>query len=203
MYVTPAMIADAEARYGTPATYEMSYTSSDREIAIVRASQKRGRKHDVTMAILGEPGVIVIAKPWYPQGLYRLPSGGLEPGESIEDGFAREAWEETGVAVSIAAYHARIDVEFTGPEQTIPWTSHVFSARYVSGDVEPHDTHEIREARWCGLSELLDHRKMLLASSVSGFHYRAALQDTLLKSLEERNWIIRSGSNLELTLPEA
>lgn len=203
MYVTPEMIAAAEEQYGTPATYKMSYSASDKEIAIVRGSQKNGRCHDVTMAILGPRGVIVIAKPWYTHGLYRLPSGGLVPGESIEDGFAREMWEETGVTARILAYHVRIDVEFVGGETTIPWTSHVLSARYSAGEVEPHDTVEIREARWCPVSELLDHRKLLLESSVSGFHYRAALQDKLLQSFEERNWIAGSGSRLQLTLPSS
>ena len=201
MYVTPEMIAAAEKRYGAPATYTMSYSASDKEIDIVRGSQKNGRRHDVTMAILGPRGVIVIAKPWYTHGLYRLPSGGLVPGESIEDGFAREMWEETGVSATMLSYHVRIDVEFVGAETTIPWTSHVFSARYTAGEVIPHDTEEIREARWCPISELLEHRKLLLETTVSGFHYRAALQDKLLQSLEERGWIVRSGSKLELTLP--
>lgn len=203
MYVTPEMIAAAEKRYGTPSTYTMSYSASDKEIAIVRGSQKKGRKHDITMAIFGPTGVIVIAKPWYTHGLYRLPSGGLVPGETIEDGFARELWEETGVTATMMAYHVRIDVEFVGVQQTIPWTSHVFSARYDAGEVEPHDTVEIREARWCPIKELLDHRKLLLESTVSGFHYRAALQDKLLQSLEERKWLVRSETSLELTLPSA
>lgn len=197
-YVTPEMIAQAEARYGTPATYSMSYPATPREMALVRDSQKNGRKHDITLAIFGTPGVIVIAKPWYTRGLYRLPSGGLLPGEALEVGAAREAREETGVTMKILRYHLRIDVEFRGESLTIPWTSHVFSARYVAGEVAAEDTHEIREARWCPPSELLEHRRLMLESSVSGLMYRAALQDKFIEQLEELGWIKRKGSSLHL-----
>jgi 8-oxo-dGTP pyrophosphatase MutT (NUDIX family) len=167
---------------------------------IVRASQKNGRKHDITMAIFGDPGVIVIAKPWYTRGLYRLPSGGLNPGEPLEVGAAREAQEETGVAMELVQYHLRIDVDFVGDDGAIRWTSHVFSARYVRGDVVPEDTEEIREARWCPVSELLQHRDLMLKSSVSGLNYRAALQDEFLADLESLGWLVRNGSELTLDL---
>jgi len=167
---------------------------------IVRASQKNGRKHDITMAIFGEPGVIVIAKPWYTRGLYRLPSGGLNPGEPLEVGAARETQEETGVVMELMRYHLRIDVDFVGDDGAIPWTSHVFSARHIKGDVVPEDTEEIREARWCPVSELLGHRELMLKSSVSGLNYRAALQDKFLEDLESRGWLVRNGRDLNLDL---
>jgi 8-oxo-dGTP pyrophosphatase MutT (NUDIX family) len=198
MYVTGEMIAQAEERYGQPASFAMSYPATARELDLVRDSQKNGRKHDITLAIFGEPGVIVIAKPWYPRGLYRLPSGGLVPGEALEAGAARETKEETGVTMKLLRYHLRIDVEFVGTEFTIPWTSHVFSALHVSGEVIPEDTVEIREARWCPLDELLKHRAVMLASSVSGLKYRAALQDKLLEQLEKLGWVRRTGTSLEL-----
>jgi 8-oxo-dGTP pyrophosphatase MutT (NUDIX family) len=200
VYVSPVMIAAAEATFGQPRTHTMSYPASPREMDIVRASQKNGRKHDITMAIFGEPGVIVIAKPWYTRGLYRLPSGGLHPGEPLEVGAAREAKEETGVTMELVRYHVRIDVDFVGDDFTIPWTSHVFSARHSKGDVVPEDTEEIREARWCPVSELLKHRELMLKSSVSGLNYRAALQDKFLDELETQGWLQRDGSELSVDL---
>lgn len=200
-YVTAEMIAAAEARYGRPDKYTMSYPATPREMDLVRDSQKNGRKHDITLAIFGTPGVIVIAKPWYTHGLYRLPSGGLHPGEPLEDGSAREAMEETGVEMQLVRYHLRIDVTFVGDAYTIPWTSHVFSARHVSGEVEAQDTDEIREARWCPLSELMQHRALMLASTVSGLRYRAALQDKFLEHLESLGWLDRSTAGWRMSGP--
>jgi 8-oxo-dGTP pyrophosphatase MutT (NUDIX family) len=200
VYFAPEMIAAAEDTYGKPATYTMSYPASSREMDIVRASQKNGRKHDITMAIFGARGVIVIAKPWYTRGLYRLPSGGLVPDEPLKVGAAREAKEETGVTMELVRYHLRIDVNFVGDDGAIPWTSHVFSARHVAGEIEPEDTEEIREARWCKVSELLQHRELMLKSTVSGLNYRADLQDTFLDDLESRGWLTRNGSELHIDL---
>ena len=198
MYFDREMIAAAEARYGVPVTYRMSYPASPREIELIRSSQKDGRKHDVTLAIFGPPGVIVIAKPWYTHRLYRLPSGGVHLGETLEAGAAREAREETGTAMELVRYHLRIDVDFVGTDVTIPWTSHVFSARYISGEIKPEDTHEIREARWCDLSELHVHRELMLDSTVSGLNYRAALQDRFLEHLESQGWLRRTAKAIEL-----
>ncbi len=197
VFVTPEMIAAAEGRYGRPATYDTILHASAREMEIVRSSQKHGRKHDITMAIFGEPGVLVIAKPWYTTGLYRLPSGGLHPGESLEDGAAREGREETGVEMELVRYHLRIDVDFIGPDDdVIPWTSHVFSARYLSGEVDPEDTDEIREARWCPLSDLLKHRAIMKRSRVSGLRYRAELQDWLIEHWGHLGWVERRDDEL-------
>jgi 8-oxo-dGTP pyrophosphatase MutT (NUDIX family) len=189
MYFSDEMVRAAERRYGVPQFCAVSYPASEREIAIVRSSQAGGRKHDITMAIFGRPGVIVIAKPWYTVGLYRLPSGGLRPGEALETGAAREAREETGVEMELVRYHLRIDVDFVGSGATVPWTSHVFSARHISGDVKALDTEEIREARWCALPELLAHRAIMLKSTVSGLRYRAELQDLFLAHLEALGWL--------------
>lgn len=197
MYFTDLMIRDAESRYGVPTTYKVSFDASERDIGIIRGSQKHGRKHDITLAIFGTPGVIVIAKPWYPRGLYRLPSGGLDPGESLEDGSAREAWEETGVQIELVRYHLRVDVDFVGETTTIPWTTHLFSARHVSGEVVPNDLEEIREAKWCDLTELLAHREAMLKPKVSGLHYRAALQDKFLEHLTTLGWIAISNGRIE------
>jgi 8-oxo-dGTP diphosphatase len=51
----------------------------------------------------GDPGRILLlrrANTGYGDGLLHLPSGHLEPGESITDGVIREAREETGIDVA-------------------------------------------------------------------------------------------------------
>jgi ADP-ribose pyrophosphatase YjhB (NUDIX family) len=113
----------------------------------------------------------------------------LHPGESLEAGSAREATEETGVQMELVRYHLRIDVDFVGSGAMVPWTSHVFSARHLAGEVKAEDTEEIREARWCTIPELLTHREIMLKSTVSGLRYRAELQDLFLKHLEGLGWL--------------
>lgn len=51
--------------------------------------------------VLPRPGgkVITTAKRFYPEGVFRIPSGGIHPGETPEQAFVREAMEETGLDV--------------------------------------------------------------------------------------------------------
>ncbi len=41
--------------------------------------------------------VLLVTKSFYPESVYRLPSGGLKPGESLKEAFLREVREETGL----------------------------------------------------------------------------------------------------------
>ncbi|HTX93073.1 MAG TPA: NUDIX domain-containing protein [Anaerolineales bacterium] len=48
-------------------------------------------------------------------GQWCLPSGGLEPGESVSEACAREVWEETGLKVRII----RMTSIFSGPDRLV------------------------------------------------------------------------------------
>src|SRR3989304_8828757 len=80
MYVTDDMIRKMEENYGRPRRASFVVDVSGEEFARIRRSQKNGRNHDVTLYIKKKDKLVVIAKPFYPPGLYRAPSGGLEPG---------------------------------------------------------------------------------------------------------------------------
>lgn len=49
----------------------------------------------------GDPaaGLLLHIKTFYPAGAYRLPTGGIHLGESVEETLAREIYEETGLGV--------------------------------------------------------------------------------------------------------
>lgn len=52
---------------------------------------------EIVMVILRpEDKVLLMTKKFYPESLYRLPTGKMKPGESIENAFQREIREETG-----------------------------------------------------------------------------------------------------------
>jgi 8-oxo-dGTP pyrophosphatase MutT (NUDIX family) len=156
----------------------------EREWRILRGSQVGGRAHDVTLYMILDGRVAAIAKHPYEEGIYRAPSGGILPGETMEEGMAREMREEVGVEIRIRRYLLRAQVDFSRSGERVAWTTHVFTADPLSRDLVPRDRREIREARWVPLEELSGRiRERLLASPSAGLRYRALLHDRVMEEL--------------------
>lgn len=177
------MIQQVIEQYGQPQTAEFTAPVSEDEYEFIRASQKDGRQHDTTFYIVKDGRIVVNAKHNYPPGMYRAPSGGLTPGESIEEGLKREAMEETGCEVAIESYLLETDVNFVcksgGTAKAIEWHSYVFQAGYTSGVFDFTDKHEIREVRLATLDEFEGFSRIMRKSNIGGLHYRAALHDAV------------------------
>lgn len=189
MYVGPELIAEAERRWGVPATREFRVPTPAGEIAFIRGTQKRGRAHDVTLLIRDGERIAVIAKHLYPAGLFRLPSGGVNPGETLEEGALREGREETGLDLEVTTYLLRASVRFEAPDpsDSIDWTTHVFDAAVRGGELAPEDIGEIREAAWITRIELLGPiRETLGERPESGLQYRRKLHDAVFRELDRR-----------------
>jgi 8-oxo-dGTP pyrophosphatase MutT (NUDIX family) len=202
VYIDAATVARLEARYGAPRELQMELTMAEREFALCRRAAERGRAHDVTHFILRGPVLgggdganslppsrerlqIAVIRKWsYPPDLFRPPSGGVEPGEGFEAGAVREAYEETGLTVELARYLVRMQARFHWGEEALDWTTHVFSALPLAGEIRPVDTREIAEARWATVTELdTVLRERMLARDSAGFRYRVALHDAALEML--------------------
>ncbi len=177
------MFADIEKKYGKPLELTMSFPMSLNEFDMLKASMRDGRNSDVTLFIFKEDKVVVIAKPWYPKRLYRAPSGGIKPGEDIELTASREAYEETGASIELEKYILKIQVTFLYAQETIKWISHVFTAKYLSGDLRPIDKKEIKEVTLMSLNELSSLKPKLLAQDSGGLAYRSALTETAIKEI--------------------
>lgn len=145
------------------------------ELDTVRSSMKNGRAHDLTLYIRKDGGFIFIAKPFYPEGLFRAPSGGAKPGEDFDKAAGREALEETGVEIRLDRYLLRIDVRFQTDDDYIDWTSHIFLADYIGGEIRPRDTVEIKEARLIYPEQIPGIIDLMTRSGWGGMLYRAYL----------------------------
>lgn len=187
-YITREAIAFVEQRYGKPVHLETRIEMTPIELKRVRDSQKNGRAHDITLFIFKDNKLLFNAKHFYPRGLLRAPSGGVKPGESIEAGAKREAYEETGVKIELERFLAQIRVRFVSsdsPDDYIDWTSYVFKARYVSGEIDPKDKREIREARLVNFDDISKFNEIMRKVNVGGFRYRLFLTENIMKLLQQ------------------
>ena len=183
MYFTPHMIREVANKYGYPPIIKMIAPVDAREYDFIRSTQSYGRCHDITLYIFKGNRVIVNSKHHYPPGLYRAPSGGLKPHEDFLEGVEREVYEETGVKMELLKYILQVNVSFSFGTKLIPWKSHVFTARHISGKIAPVDIGEIREAKLADLSEFDNFKKIIATMESGGLHYRARLHDEVLKFL--------------------
>jgi NAD+ diphosphatase len=83
----------------------------------------------------------------WPTGRYSALAGFVEPGESLEEGVAREVFEEAGVKIGLPRYLA---------SQPWPFPASLmlgFSAPYVSGEAGIRD-QELQDVRWFERAEI-------------------------------------------------
>lgn len=190
MYILRESVQALERKYGQPRVLVMEQEISPEEMEMVRHSQKDGRAHDVTFFITNNRDQIaVIRKPFHPPGVYRAPSGGINPGEDMEKGVLREAREETGLMVELQEYILRIKATFKCQEQRLDWTTHVFLASANSHRLQPLDTEEILEARWVTLGQLQGPiRTSLLKAGQGLLKYRVRLTDAVADILVQKGF---------------
>jgi 8-oxo-dGTP diphosphatase len=104
----------------------------------------------VSAIVFDDAGRVLVVQRAKPpsEGLWSVPGGKLERGETIAEGIAREVKEETGLEIVVGA---RIEVlERISP--THHYVIHAHIARLVGGLLTPSD--EVRDARWVTDDEL-------------------------------------------------
>lgn len=91
--------------------------------------------------------LLMVHKPEWIDGRYSLPSGFMEPGESLEECAVREVREETGIEIQ--------NLQYVG-SQNWPFPSQLmvgFTAEYAGGDIKIA-INELTDARWFSLHNL-------------------------------------------------
>jgi ADP-ribose pyrophosphatase YjhB (NUDIX family) len=183
VHITDEILAPLRRRYGDPVVLEWTGNISEREHAL--ATYNPQRLHDVTLFILDpDDRIAVIRKPQFAEGIWRPPGGGIKPGEDFVAGAEREAFEETGLGVTLDRYLVDAHATFSFPPEEVSWRTHVFSARTTGSELAPQDADEIAGARWATLDELggpLAER--LLATGHALWRYRVALHEAALAAL--------------------
>jgi ADP-ribose pyrophosphatase YjhB (NUDIX family) len=186
-HVDDAVLRPVRERYGEPAQLVLEQEVGRAELELVVSSGRFGRRHDVTFFTFNGDRLALIRKPQFAPGVWRPPSGGVQPGEPFEVGVQREAYEEIGARIDLEHYLVRTAVRFVCEGEWIEWHTHVFSATTEAEELHPRDTVEIAAARWGTVAELVGPiRERALATGRGLWQYRVALHDAALAELRRR-----------------
>lgn len=115
----------------------------------------------VVLAVIKKEGKYLLTKRVEPDdvdtqlefnGLWQLPGGGLEFGESVEEGTVREAWEELRVKVRIEYMIPKLYYRIYKDR----WHGLLiaFVCSLVSPESEIQLNHEASEWKWCSYEEV-------------------------------------------------
>jgi ADP-ribose pyrophosphatase YjhB (NUDIX family) len=113
----------------------------------------------VSAAIFRDGRVLIVRRAQPPaQGLYTLPGGAVELGETLEEAVIREVNEETGLAIepiALAGYRQMIARDAGGRIER-HFVILPFAARWISGEIVLNE--ELAEAAWRLPAELSELR---------------------------------------------
>src|ERR1700723_1292597 len=111
----------------------------------------------VSAAIFRDGKVLIVRRARPPaQGVYTLPGGGVELGETLEEAVIREVREETALEVApvaLAGYRQAIARDIAGRIER-HFVILPFAARWIAGEISLNE--ELAEAQWREPSALAD-----------------------------------------------
>lgn len=92
-------------------------------------------------------------------GLWSLPGGKLNWGESISEAAEREIWEETGLKCSFVDVFGALDVIGRDEKSGKEWHFVVVNCLAESklSDSVPKAADDVSETRWCDISRIPNH----------------------------------------------
>jgi ADP-ribose pyrophosphatase YjhB (NUDIX family) len=184
-------IASLSERYGPP----IRTTARLRDDSISPIT-KADRVGEVCMVVRRPNGHLITArKNYYPPGIHRLLTGGIDHGEPIEDALRRETHEETSLAVVVRRFLAV--VEYAAPaNEAISFFTCAFLLDETGGTLQPQDDtediatfHEVPPAALPALAtHLEEHTPPAYHPEIQGNwdawgHFRAAAHRAVARAL--------------------
>jgi 8-oxo-dGTP pyrophosphatase MutT (NUDIX family) len=102
------------------------------------------RRGEIVMVVpRGEGKVLLHTKPHYPEGVYRLPTGGIHPGEDAVDAAKREGYEEIGFKPKDLELLGVLDNIFWVDREKLVYPSFVFQTKEYTRKPKPTDRNEL------------------------------------------------------------
>ena len=183
------------AQFGHPLRRHFDIELDDYMLA-TRCRRQYDRRGEVLFAITRPNGrVLLHTKARYPQGVFRLFTGGIGLRESVHDALLREVTEETGLQCRLERFVALCTYSFRGAGLALDFATYAF---HMSVDAaqrpNPEDQTEVAhigEIAWEGLPAVATRLRSLEEKRRVWGHWRAIGHDMLYegmnRSMQEEN----------------
>ncbi len=152
--IETAEIRELMASYGQ-VELERIQLEIDEELYYNRFMKASDRRGEVVFAIQMPAGILVHHKAFYGNGVYRLPSGGIDYGEKVIDALHREIQEETGLRCADERLLGIQDCQLKLDDRSVRFVSYIFHV-HGQGDLRLDTQEGIDAIRLVPPSELKD-----------------------------------------------
>jgi ADP-ribose pyrophosphatase YjhB (NUDIX family) len=137
---TDPSITDVTIRYGSPSYFNR-----------IRSVVQRDRIGEVVFCVIRPNGKIILTRcKYYPENIYRIPTGGIGHDERVMEAIFREVKEELGLEVRIRAFLGVIRIRFEHGNEHTMFYSYIFILDEIGGrlmeDASDDEISEIVEA---------------------------------------------------------
>lgn len=134
--------------------------------------------------------VLTMSKSFYPEGVFRLPSGRIHPGETPEEAFIREAKEETGLDIIPVTKLAEVVLHCVSDDEQTDVTSNILLGPLTTDTPHPLDTSEqisaYGEADAAELQAIAQRLRNLPGKWTGWGRFRAPAHEVVAKYLAEQ-----------------
>lgn len=127
----------------------------------MRKSVESDRRGEVVFCVIRPCGkLIAITCAEYPEGIFRIPTGGIGHSENIEEAVYREVKEELGLDTQITHFAGVLKLKFAHEDQSFMFYSYMFVLKETGGtllaDASDDEISEIKEVDLDGLEQICD-----------------------------------------------
>jgi len=143
--IDEAEVAHLMGEYGPGQRWQLTVAMGEANFSFWwrKVVKKTNRRGEVVLAIQRpDRKVLLHTKRFYPQGVFRLPTGGVHPGESVVAAAERETKEETSLAVLVDRFLGMIEYEFHHQGRRMYFVSYVCLVQADDSRPRPADTGE-------------------------------------------------------------
>lgn len=118
-------------------------------------NKQKNRRGEVLFAIKNDGKLLLHTKHHYPNLVFRLPTGGIDYGETVMDALDREVYEETGMKILKTELNSILFYEMCNDGVSIPFISYIFIVETDhTNPVVLDEGESIAEFKWHPIAQL-------------------------------------------------